>query len=213
MLAVSPGFIGDVAIDANNIFWFERDADTLDIMKMPKDQSSPPATFAAVQSPSSGTSGRRLVTHGSYIYWADAGAIVRAPADSGVPETLVTGQEDPGGIAVDDGAVYWANAQSLFAPPGVENNVMAVSLDGGIPVQIGSGFHAGNVVVVGNTVFWSVTTAPGRIMKASRFGGPSSVFFVPRLRQPRRHSSRVPGNRRLDYRWASSVLDLFDKLS
>ena len=45
------------------------------------------------------------------IYWADAGdsTVNSAALDGSNPQAIVNGQDDPIGVAVDSGHLYWAN--------------------------------------------------------------------------------------------------------
>ena len=46
-----------------------------------------------------------------HIYWTDSGdgTIKEVPLAGGRVTTLVTGQDNPEGLAVDSGHIYWAN--------------------------------------------------------------------------------------------------------
>ena len=52
-----------------------------------------------------------MAVDGSHIYWAnlEAGTIDEAPLTGGTATTLVTGQDNPEGLAVDSSHIYWAN--------------------------------------------------------------------------------------------------------
>jgi hypothetical protein len=52
----------------------------------------------------------------SHLYWASStgfsrgnGAIWRANLDGGNPQAIVTGQDNPAGVALDAAHLYWAN--------------------------------------------------------------------------------------------------------
>jgi hypothetical protein len=66
--------------------------------------------------------GDEQVTIGPHIYWAAAGTIMEANLDGTGVTTLVTGQNEPDGVAVDSSHIYWADLGS--------HTIMEANLDG-----------------------------------------------------------------------------------
>jgi hypothetical protein len=96
----------DIAIDSENghIYWVKFGA----VMRADLDGTNiePFSEFAAYKQPSSVD----VNPTDGYVYWVDSSSddILRAPMNSGIPETLIDA-EGPAGISVDveNGLIYW----------------------------------------------------------------------------------------------------------
>jgi hypothetical protein len=73
----------------------------------------------------------------SHLYWANAGdgTISEAGLDGSNPQAIVTGQENPNGVAVDSSHLYWANEFAGFSP----GTINEAGLDGSNPHAIVTG--------------------------------------------------------------------------
>jgi uncharacterized repeat protein (TIGR03803 family) len=85
-----------------------------------------------------------LAVDGTHVYWstnqAGTGTINRVPLAGGTATTLVTGQNQAGGLAVTSTNVYWAS----------ESGVMVAPLTGGAASQLyGFGFSVPFGVAIG----------------------------------------------------------------
>ena len=78
-----------------------------------------------------------IATGAAHLYWADTvpagvnGTINEANLDGTSPDTIVTGQDQPEGVAVGDGHIYWANTW--------DGTVDEANLDGTNPHTIATG--------------------------------------------------------------------------
>ena len=78
-----------------------------------------------------------------HLYWANSGngTIMEANLDGTNPQTIVTGQSNPVGIAVDAQHLYWANRDS--------GTIAEANLDGTNPQTIVSGQSDAQGMTVG----------------------------------------------------------------
>jgi hypothetical protein len=111
-LATSPGPGGAIALDAHNVYWIARGA----VMKMSLNGGTP--TQLASDSPTGFLSG--IAVDGGNVYWSTADSIMKVSVDGGTPVVLVTGQDVPSAVAVDDTSVYWANVGN---PTGIHGTI------------------------------------------------------------------------------------------
>lgn len=117
---------------------------------------------------------KRLAVNATHVYWANAdlfsGAIARCPIAgcAGVPEVL-SQPEEPIGIALDPGFVYWAdrNASKVRRKPldGGADQLVATTT-GGLPVA---------VAVSGPSAFW-IEDFNGDVNRSNAAGG-GEVFI------------------------------------
>jgi sugar lactone lactonase YvrE len=103
----------------------------------------------------------------SHIYWADyyTGTINEANLDGTSPQTIVTGQAGPSGMAVDSSHIYWTDRDS--------GTINEANLDGTSPQTIitGQAYPIGpaGVAVDGSHIYWT-DVASGTINEANLDG-------------------------------------------
>ena len=106
------------------------------------------------------------------LYWADgAGNIVADPVigvTGGAPAVLASGQNDPVGVMVNGGTVYWADSGA--------GTIMAVPVTGGTTTVLASGQNDPAYVAVDDgTVYWADSSA-GTVMAVPVTGGTATVL-------------------------------------
>jgi hypothetical protein len=84
------------------------------------------------------------------IYWADAGdsTVNSAALDGSNPQAIVNGQDDPIGVAVNNGHLYWASSSN--------GTINEAGLDGSNPQTLLSGQGAAGLAVDGSHIYWSI---------------------------------------------------------
>jgi hypothetical protein len=127
-----------VALDAVNAYFTTDDGS---VYSVPQSGEVPRTPTLLASGPFSRTSA--IATDGSYVYWAAyaAGSIQRVPVDgTAPPTTLVTGQTNLMGLAVDADNVYWAihSASGIIwkAPVGGGSTPTAFAIQQAYPVAV-----------------------------------------------------------------------------
>jgi hypothetical protein len=109
-----------------------------------------------VASNAPGTEGvQMLALVGGDLYWGDLetfgrGAVESVPVDAGAVQTLVSGLDQPSGIASDGTNLYATNGENQ-APLG---SVLQVPLDGGVATTLVTGWEASWIAVDSSWVYW-----------------------------------------------------------
>lgn len=107
------------------------------------------------------------------LYWTvrgtstSDGSVNRVSLSGGAPTTLAAGQGQPGGIAVDDRSVYWANYGS--------GTIQKVSHDGGAASTLASGQETAQVIAIDDASVYFATST-GRLAKVPKAGGATTTL-------------------------------------
>jgi hypothetical protein len=89
---------------------------------------------------------------------------MKVPIGGGEPTRLASGQEDPRGIMVDDGTLYWATMKG--------GTVVTMPTSGGDATVLADGQHSAYGLVIDESyVYWTVNKDQGAIAKVPRNGG------------------------------------------
>jgi hypothetical protein len=116
-----------------------------------------------------------------FLYWTDdyfsvgQSAISEASLDGTSPQTIVTGLDDPDGVAVDGSHIYWTNLGNTYANGG-NGTISEANLDGTSPQTIITGGEPYGIAVDGSSLYWGDASS-GTIHRAS-LDGTSTVTIV-----------------------------------
>jgi hypothetical protein len=135
--------------------------------------------------PAATTCGDEQVTIGPHIYWATGSTIMQANLDGTGVTTLVTGQDDPGAVAVDSSHIYWVNSTDANGDLN-SGTVMEANLDGtGVTTLVTGQDDPGAVAVDSSHIYWTTETEyppTGTIMAANLDGtGATTLLTTPNI--------------------------------
>lgn len=111
VLASLPGFVSEIAIDANRLYWIGDDppSDTSTLMSVPLSGGIPtPLVQDGLQT--------SFAVDSSHLYWNDptSQSIKKMPLGGGASLTLVTHPGIAGAIALDSSSLYYADQGALY---------------------------------------------------------------------------------------------------
>jgi hypothetical protein len=136
----------DIAFDGTSLYWSNRGAVSGILRVAATGNGQAPQLFAAASSPVG------ITTSPTHVYWTDTGSVMARPKNQSTASvTLATRQDNPGGIAVADTDVYFAN---LGLSPTFAGNVAHVSTAGGPVTKIASGRSPTVIIADARCVYW-----------------------------------------------------------
>ncbi len=128
----------EVMVNASSVFWSSDFSSTFTIASVPIDGG---VSSAIVSEP---VGNWTFTIDARNVYWSllgtlsdggdlldGTGEILFAPLDGGIAEVLVSGQNQPEGIAVDAQNIYWAKTRAPFDGGFADGAIMKAQLDGG----------------------------------------------------------------------------------
>jgi hypothetical protein len=156
---------GEIAVDSAHIYWIDG-SPTGGIGRANLDGSGVSASFIATPTYLFGLA---LGPAGNYIYWSNGvNAIGRASyAGGGVDPTFITGANQPAGVAIYGGHIYWANAGN--------GTIGRANLDGtGVEENFITGLNTPTGIAVDNGPAGTASASQGGLWFASRAVGTAS---------------------------------------
>jgi hypothetical protein len=164
----------NMAVDAASVYWVAWDggnSNAYSLMKVPIEGGHPVTLTTGKTVGIWGSPG--IALDSTKVYWLTDlsvgrgavfdGTVMSVPLGGGTPSTLVTGQDQPVGIAVDATSVYWT---TLYT-----DMVMKALLGGGPPITVASNqSRAYGVAVDATNVYWT-TYLGGTVMQMPLGGG------------------------------------------
>jgi hypothetical protein len=150
-----------LAIDDFNIYWANNGGQgPYTIQSVPKIGGAPATIFT-------GNYAQGLASDGTYVYWTSPadGTVEKMLATGAVPTVLATATDNPSGIVVSDGFVYWTNSPISGTGTG---SIMKVPTTGGAPTTLALGQNPGpNLVVDATSAYWFNWPAPSGVVKVT----------------------------------------------
>lgn len=111
-----------VSLTANDIYWYATEGAGSRIYTSPKTTVAPATVYTSPEVIIGFT------TSEQFLYWTDGSdSIRRIDTGGGAPQLLVSGQSNPGPIAVDSAGIYWVNRGQVGMGNG---EVKRANLDG-----------------------------------------------------------------------------------
>jgi len=169
-----------VAVDAKNVYWLTRGADTGKgtVMKMPLNGSSPTALATAEPYPEG------IALDATNVYWTNylgVGSVMKVPIAGGTKVELASGNElyAPVGLAVDASYVYWVNMGG-----GNDGSVMKVPIGGGTAVTLASGYDLPTKIALTDDSVYFATPQGARqaLYQVSKTGGKVTTVLTTPVR-------------------------------
>jgi hypothetical protein len=157
-----------IAIDATSVYWT---GGLGGVWKVPIVGGTPVVV-------SSGGSPSNITVDTARLYWTDGGSVLSMALADGTPVALAAGQNGPSYLVVDATNAYWANTG--------DGTIIKVSLSGGSPVTLASGYAllasqapyktgSSGLTISSGSVAWM--TADGSVYSVPKNGGPT-VFLA-----------------------------------
>jgi hypothetical protein len=157
-----------IALDQNNVYWFNDEFFTPTVQKFPLVGGDLPVQVAST----SNTDLFCLAVDASYVYWTQDGleaAVIKAPLAGGALVTLAPSGPNSRSLALDATSVYWANLTDNVVP----GRVQKVPKAGGTIVTLASGYDPTAIALYGGFVYFGDRNA---IYKVSTSGGTVSTL-------------------------------------
>jgi uncharacterized repeat protein (TIGR03803 family) len=133
------------------------------------------ASSLVYSGPSSGARPQQVAIAGSTVYYAVNGSILAYPVNGGSQVVLASELNNPGGIAVSGGIVYFTE---LAGGAAGEGTIKQVSVAGGPVTTLASGQNTPTSLVTDGTSLYWTNTSSGQIMKMPVAGGTAPKVYA-----------------------------------
>ena len=196
-----------LAVDANSLYWL-----SWDVPPPPGWQGNETSLLYVTKSDKAGNNATVISQTGfssdkvynnyalqvdtSYAYFADTGFVSKARLDGSGVTTIVplSAQQGIGGLAIDDGMIYWTQSEGLEQLPKA----------GGMPTLMSmNNLLTGQVAVDTNSVYWigsNLTNLAGELTRIDKTGGSESALA------PADYSTSLLGENSTVYLVANNVV-------
>jgi hypothetical protein len=158
-LSAAPERAQPSALRDGFAYWF---TDTFTLMRAPVEGGPAVALASAAQRPLA------MAVGATHVYWATGtiaqDTIVAVSVAGGAPQVMVSGEKQVDSIAVDDGALYWADI--------LTGTIRTQALAGGTARTLFSGQRTPHGLEwVAGFLYWSEFTAQGALWRGPPAGG------------------------------------------
>jgi hypothetical protein len=133
--------MGDVAVDATNVYWLEIPSGPARVKSAPKGASNTTAVTQIALDTALGNAYNHIAADGQFVYWtADDGKVRRVAPTGGTVTVVASATGNAGGLAVDDQNVYFTAGDDPgtvnIAPKGGSSGGNGLAASQHLPVAV-----------------------------------------------------------------------------